>query len=473
MQLIAEACYRHGISPELITRNQRILQLAITKYNINFIDSIQYVMGSLDSLTTTFKLDSVKGYFPHEFNQPNNYGYKGICPPAKSFISFNDSSKQIEKKEKFCQELEETNYIWNFQNEIAAYCNQDVNVLCQAMCKFLKQALLFQVELHNKVELESNIISLPKLLNPFTPNFLTLSSWVFGVWRQWFLPKYEIYSMKDDKGLTSIQTSQAEQEVVLFEQWRNPKAHVQSSFTSPTVARFGRIVPDYFIKETKVAGWIHGCYFHCHRFEDGCLDRTESDCANNQTKNFTGATFQSMTARFSRHQKMLNDTFGIPYKNQKVMWTCKWTQLKTAELETLSPADQLEAKLVREFMSHHYEKRPKERLAPRTALRGGKVEAFALGWSADENPDEELLYYDYCSLYPSVSSDSKNTFPTGKPHILITEDELKQLTFVEEKCLLKLKDGRNIHVKGLAQVQLLCPNMKTPFLQYRYASHLA
>jgi hypothetical protein len=69
--------------------------------------------------------------------------------------------------------------------------------------------------------------------------------------------------------------------------------------------------------------------------------------------------------------------------------------LKTADLTTLSPEDQEEAKLVREFMAIHYEKRPKERLAPRVALRGGKVEAFQLGWTAKDNPDETLHYYDY------------------------------------------------------------------------------
>ena len=229
MSFICKALYKHGITPSIISRNMKILQITIRHFNISFIDSMLYISGSLDQLSKTFKLESQKGFFPHGFNDVMNYDYTGECPPLETFQSFNDCTAMKLKKKLFHEETRQKNYIWNFQHEIAAYCNLDVRILTEAMCLFLKQALQFQVNLQKKLCPGRP----PDLLNPFTPPFLTISGFVFGVWRRLYLPKFPIYSLKDEKGLTSIPVSNVEQQVVLYYAWKHNDYEMLSSFTSP------------------------------------------------------------------------------------------------------------------------------------------------------------------------------------------------------------------------------------------------
>jgi hypothetical protein len=473
MQFICEACYRHGIAPKMITRDMRILQLTITQFNITFLDSIQYVSGSLDSLTKTFHLEAEKGFFPHGFNLPENYNYDGSCPPVECFESFNDSEEMLLKKAKFVNQLVFTRYNWNFKNEIAMYCNQDVKVLCQAMCLFLKQSITFQLELIVRLDKENQLGKPPipeikqsiPFLHPFTTPFLTLSGWVFGVWRKLFLPMYKIYSLKDEKGLTSIEVSAAEREYVLYKQWKNPKLKIFSTYTSEKPARFGNYIPDYYIPQLSEVGWMHGCYWHAHRIQDGCKDRGQK-WADEGTTNFVGNSFAGEQFSFKKQQHYLKATCGIQYSNQKVMWTCQWKALKTFPLENLLPREREEALEVRKFMAHFYDNRPAERLAPRTGLRGGKVESFIFKWRKEDNPKKTLHYYDYNSLYPSVSSNKKNPFPVGKPTIYITPEQIETIQF-DKKSAYIIKAEKKVRVKGVGQAKVIPPVALIPFLQYR------
>ena len=83
------------------------------------------------------------------------------------------------------------------------------------------------------------------------------------------------------------------------------------------------------------------------------------------------------------------------------------------------------------------------------------------------NPGQKCYFWDFNSLYPSVSSDPSKPFPIGKPVILIKPDDLKKLHF-EKGVAYYIINGADVHVKGLAQVKILCPPMDIPFLQYRY-----
>ena len=115
-------------------------------------------------------------------------------------------------------------------------------------------------------------------------------------------------------------------------------------------------------------GWIHGCLWHCHRPEDGCLKRNQQWATDN-TKNFVGENFSTVTKRFQQQQKILKEKYGIGYESQHIMWECQWQHLKEGPLQDMSPAEHGEALIIREFMQNHYQPRPLKRLAPRDALR--------------------------------------------------------------------------------------------------------
>ena len=89
---------------------------------------------------------------------------------------------------------------------------------------------------------------------------------------------------------------------------------------------------------------------------------------------------------------------GVPLKNQVVIWECEWDRLKNYPLEDVPQHLVAQAKKVRLFMTEVYKDRPLSRLAPREAMRGGKVEAFGFGWEAKNNPNERMLAIDYISL---------------------------------------------------------------------------
>jgi G:T-mismatch repair DNA endonuclease (very short patch repair protein) len=302
-------------------------------------------------------------------------------------------------------------------------------------------------------------------LHPFTQPFLTLSGWVFGMWRKLFLPLYKIYSLKDEKGLTSIEVSKAEREFVMYKQWKNSNCKIFSSFTSERPSRFGNYVPDYHIPERNEVGWMHGCYWHAHRIQDGCKDRDQK-WADQGTTNFVGNSFAMEQYNFKKQQDYLQSVCNINRSNQKVMWTCHWKALKSAPLDDLTTQQKEEALEVRKFMTYYYDNRPTDRLAPRTGYRGGKVESYIFKWRKIDNPKKVLYYYDYNSLYPSVSSHKNNPFPVGKPTIYITKEELEKIQFDKDSCYV-IKNEQKIKVKGIAQVKVLAPPLVIPFLQYR------
>ena len=158
--------------------------------------------------------------------------------------------------------------------------------------------------------------------------------------------------------------------------------------------------------------------------------------------------------------------YAIPKQNQLVFWECQWERLKNGNINELDEKEQQTANQVRYFLANCYTKR--KRLAPREGLRGGKVETYVFGWASHKRTGYEFKYYDYTSLYPSVSSDTDHPFPTGKVQVLIRQEDLKRLIFREEKVYY-FDCGEHEHqVKGLLQLTILAPqNLHIPFLPYR------
>ena len=79
-----------------------------------------------------------------------------------------------------------------------------------------------------------------------------------------------------------------------------------------------------------------------------------------------------------------------------VIWECEWkTFVERAEAKELRSAG---AKLYRRLLEKDIMARPKSRLIPREALRGGRVDAINLFWSKPYDPKHTLEYLDYNSL---------------------------------------------------------------------------
>lgn len=106
---------------------------------IVFRDSLCHLAAPLAKLPAMFGLDTSivrKGFFPYLFNLPENQNYIGRIPDPGFFgvNEFNDS-----KREEFNEWYNErARYDYNFREEMILYCENDVEVLGQALEAYVK-----------------------------------------------------------------------------------------------------------------------------------------------------------------------------------------------------------------------------------------------------------------------------------------------------------------------------------------------
>lgn len=156
---------KHGIVDPIIHKG-RIVTVSLTYsnktdsrcYTIHFRDSYQILMSSLSKLAINFKVQTLKGIFPHRFVNYSNLNYIGPVPSIEYF----DNISKVE----YDKYLKSYINVWNLKNECQKYCIQDCVSLFQIITLFNK--LIFE-----KFSLNIN-------------HHPTLSSLSFGI----FLTKY-------------------------------------------------------------------------------------------------------------------------------------------------------------------------------------------------------------------------------------------------------------------------------------------
>ncbi|XP_074596508.1 uncharacterized protein LOC141851659 [Brevipalpus obovatus] len=72
-------------SPQVMMNGNKIMHIQIG--NVAFVDSLLFFSQSLASLPKAFGIGDrvIKGFFPHEFNDPNNWNYVGPYPEEKFY----------------------------------------------------------------------------------------------------------------------------------------------------------------------------------------------------------------------------------------------------------------------------------------------------------------------------------------------------------------------------------------------------
>ena len=103
---------------------------------LKFIDSLCFLPMPLASFAATFNLMELKkGFFPHLFNLPHHQNYVGRIPDLEFY---DPDSMMAEKKEELVNwhaEQVRRNVVFDFKQEMIAYCKSDVNLLkkgCEA-----------------------------------------------------------------------------------------------------------------------------------------------------------------------------------------------------------------------------------------------------------------------------------------------------------------------------------------------------
>ena len=72
---------KRGKRPDIMIRQgSRITDLYFKRIELRFVDSYNFFMSPLKKLSSTYGIDTIKGYFPHHFNTAENQNYIGKIP---------------------------------------------------------------------------------------------------------------------------------------------------------------------------------------------------------------------------------------------------------------------------------------------------------------------------------------------------------------------------------------------------------
>jgi len=138
--LILDELYQQYVVPEQVVNGAKIMSLSINAGDIVFKDSLCFFQMPLANFPKAFGLvEQKKGFFPHFFNTPDHQDYVGPLPAKEHYDPQGMSTERAQEFERwYAQQLAEPDLIFDFQAELAAYCESDVLLLkgaCQVFCQ--------------------------------------------------------------------------------------------------------------------------------------------------------------------------------------------------------------------------------------------------------------------------------------------------------------------------------------------------
>ena len=136
--ILEELYNQHVTNLSQIVNGAKILSLEIP--NVKFIDSMNFFPMALSNFPKTFGIRELKkGFFPHFFNIQENQNYVGYMPDKSYYDPDGMSPARKEEFLKWYDEKVSQRYVFNFQDELLAYCQSDVRLLKQGCMTFQSQ----------------------------------------------------------------------------------------------------------------------------------------------------------------------------------------------------------------------------------------------------------------------------------------------------------------------------------------------
>ena len=239
-------------------RGAKVLSLKVELFDIRFIDSLNFIPMKLANFPKTFGIKELaKGHFPHLFNKKENENYVGPIPPAPYY---NPNGMNLKDKEAFMTWhtlKKESNYVFNFKDEIVAYCHSDVDIL--------RRCMEFRELFYNVTDID-----------PFRT--LTITSACHLVYRTDYLPKDTIgiippmgYNPKNNQSVFAHKwlSYTADKDEIYIQHARNGGEKRERNY-----------LLDGYHEETHTAFEVHDCFWHgCPR----CYTRDTVNPVNSKT----------------------------------------------------------------------------------------------------------------------------------------------------------------------------------------------
>ena len=140
--LILDELYKQYVFPEQIVNGAKIMSLSINSSDIVFKDSLCFFQMPLAAFPKAFGLtEHKKGFFPHFFNTHDHQEYVGPLPD-KSYYDPEGMSTQRAQEFHQWYDAHKPGFIFDFHEELVAYCKSDVLLLkgaCQVFCQEFQQ----------------------------------------------------------------------------------------------------------------------------------------------------------------------------------------------------------------------------------------------------------------------------------------------------------------------------------------------
>ena len=232
---------RNAIKHDVILRGAKILSMTVPMFDMKFIDSLNFIPMSLAKFPKTFGMTELcKGYFPHLFNKEENQSYVGPIP-SSTYYSPNTMKPEVRKEFlTWHKEKEESNYVFNFRDEIVKYCRSDVDILRKCCMEFR--------------EMLRNITD----IDPFD-KCLTIASACHEVYRTNYLKKDTIAVFDHNRQLKIKQSNIA----VKWLSWVAEKDEIDIEHVrNGGEKRIGKYSLDGYCEERNTVYEFQGCYWH-------------------------------------------------------------------------------------------------------------------------------------------------------------------------------------------------------------------
>ena len=383
-RFILQWCLGRGLHPDqYIRQGSRIMYMTFKKFKLRFVDSLHFFLEPLAKLSSTYNIDTLKGFFPHLFNIPENQNYIGLMPGEEAYGVKNMNADTYNKKFKPWYDGVKCEKQWSFKEEMIKYCRADVEVLSKAVLSFRK---MFKDKLD---------------IDPF--RYVTLASLCMAIFRGCFLPEKCMIANEQNKKSSRVCK---EWLLHLADPLLIPEVPI---LVKPSSLAGGRCEFTYYTKtqhlftvdamdkKNKIIKEYNGCYFH------GCRKcHPEGD---------------------EKYKKTMERRTLLEMSGYRVdtIWDCEWVAIK----EKLPTPYRI--KIEADAKTQH--------LHTRDALMGGRTEAFKSYLKCNE--DEKIRYVDYVSLYPTVNA--LDDYAVGFPkYVNITPDDVLNDSFIGlVKCDVK------------------------------------
>ena len=365
---LCEYFYKECLLPKLILNGAKIISMELEAAKIKFRDSLNFLPMPLKALPKTFGLTELKkGYFPHFFNRKDTQQYVGPLPPIKDDDPDNMSTKERQEFLRWYEELQNADYVFEFETEIEEYCRSDVDILRRCCLEFKKL-----------MEETCN-------LDPFK-HCVTIASACKRVFRQEFLEERTIglippqdYHPARKYSIMALQCL-----AWIHHQTGDRILHALNGGEQKIDGNF----VDGFDPAKKTIYEFEGCFWH------GCPKCYMPDTVNPANETSMAYLLEGTTRKIERLKKL-----GY---NVKVQWECEFHQLLATNPE------------MKDFISSLKFDTP---LEPRHGFFGGRTNAVCLYKEVSE--DEKIHYVDFTSLYPWTNKYCE--VPIGHPEILTSE----------------------------------------------------